>query len=234
MKEERPGRKLEEPGSQISQNLQDGKEQVTRQTNLYMQDGKDDEVQYETDEEEFDDENLPSTGGPCHQYGGGAPHQQINTRARGQSSLHENDSQTILSLQDGKRNIIKLAARKPKPKPGYNLGYFTLWWSRMAREGVKDELARRRKEEDNASSARVRLLLGCGKTGNEPKMNKPLPSEISTRIKNTIKRQENVEVICVQPQVCPGLLLQSESFGPSEVKGTGEIQEGELQANVRE
>jgi hypothetical protein len=210
---------LDEPGSQTSQNLQDGKEQVARQTNLYLQDGKDDEVQYETDEEEFDDENLPSTGGPCHQYGGGAPHQQINTRARGQSSLHENDSQTILSLQDGKRNIIKLAARKPKPKPGYNLGYFTLWWSRMAREGVKDELARRRKEEDNASSARVRLLLGCGKTGNEPKMNKPLPSEISTRIKNTIKRQENVEVICVQPQVCPGLLLQSESFGPSEVRG---------------
>ena len=62
---------LDEPGSQTSQNLQDGKEQVTRQTNLYMQDGKDDEVQYETDEEEFDDENLPSTGGPCHQYGGG-------------------------------------------------------------------------------------------------------------------------------------------------------------------
>ena len=91
----------------------------------------------------------------------------------------------------------------------------------MAREGVKDELARRRKEEDNASSARVRLLLGCGKTGNEPKMNKPLPSEISTRIKNTIKRQENVEVICVQPQVCPGLLLQSESVGPSEVRMDG-------------
>ena len=50
---------LDEPGSQTSQNLQDGKEQVTRQTNLYMQDGKDDEVQYETDEEEFEDENLP-------------------------------------------------------------------------------------------------------------------------------------------------------------------------------
>ena len=80
----------------------------------------------------------------------------------------------------------------------------------MAREGVKDELARRRKEEDNASSARVRLLLGCGKTGNEPK-----------RMKNTIKRQENVEVICVQPQVCPGLLLQSESVGPSEVRMDG-------------
>ena len=34
------------------------------------------------------------------------------------------------------------AARKPNLKPGYKLGYFTLWWSRMVRDGVKDELAR--------------------------------------------------------------------------------------------
>jgi hypothetical protein len=76
---------------------------------------------------------------------------------------------------------VKLAARKPNQKPGYNLGYFTLWWSRMTREGVKDELPRRRKEDDNTSSARMRLLLDCGKTGNETNeqdtkiMDKPLP-----------------------------------------------------------
>ena len=33
--------------------------------------------------------DMQDSGGPCHQYGGGAPQQQINTRARGQSSQVE-------------------------------------------------------------------------------------------------------------------------------------------------
>ena len=36
-------------------------------------------VEYETDEDEFEEDVKPGTGGPCHQYGGGAPHQQTNT-----------------------------------------------------------------------------------------------------------------------------------------------------------
>ena len=94
----------------------------------------------------------------------------------------------------------------------------------MTREGVKEEIARRRKEENDTNSARMRLLLGCGKTENETIeqvtriMNKPLPSELFTRMKNTNKRQENADAIYVHPQVCPGLLMQSESVGPSEVR----------------
>ena len=34
----------------------------------------------------IEEKGQPKTGGPCHLYGGGAPHYQINTRARGQSS----------------------------------------------------------------------------------------------------------------------------------------------------
>ena len=85
----------------------------------------------------------------------GAPYQQINTRASGHTShqdnvkessqLEEPDSQTILSLQDGKgaqekKNTKKLAKTKLKPKPGNNLGYFSLWWRRMAREGMKEKI----------------------------------------------------------------------------------------------
>jgi hypothetical protein len=33
-----------------------------------------------------DDDTHGTGGGPCHLYGGGAPHQQINTQACGQSS----------------------------------------------------------------------------------------------------------------------------------------------------
>ena len=36
------------------------------------------------------DVNQPSSGGPCHQYGGGAPQEQTNTRASGHTSLLEN------------------------------------------------------------------------------------------------------------------------------------------------
>ena len=36
-------------------------------------------------------EHQPSNGGPCHQYGGGSPKQQTNTRASGHTSLQENE-----------------------------------------------------------------------------------------------------------------------------------------------
>ena len=29
------------------------------------------QVEYETDEDEFEEKDLPNTGGPCHLYGGG-------------------------------------------------------------------------------------------------------------------------------------------------------------------
>jgi hypothetical protein len=111
-------------------------EEHARQTILYLQDGKADQVQYETDDDEFEDAIQPGNGGPCHQYGrGGAPHQQINTRASGQASPQESVSQTTLYLQDGKksqikRSIKKPAARKPSSNREYKLGYFTSWWSR--------------------------------------------------------------------------------------------------------
>ena len=45
-------------------------EEPVSQTSRYLQDGKDDQVQYETDEEEFEDATEPGTVGPCHLYGG--------------------------------------------------------------------------------------------------------------------------------------------------------------------
>ena len=66
----------------------------------------------------------------------------------------------------------------------------------MAREGVKVELDRRRREEDVTSSARMRLLLGCGKTESEIIerdaiiSNKLSPSEVSTQENNINERQE--------------------------------------------
>ena len=88
-------------------------EEHARQTNLYLQYGKADQIQYETDEEEFEIGDLQTRLATCHEeepspkpsqedgtcqalggYAtnlvGGAPHQQINTRVSGQSSLQVN------------------------------------------------------------------------------------------------------------------------------------------------
>ena len=35
------------------------------------------------------------------------------------------------------RTTLKQAVKKQKQPQGYNLGYFSLWWSRMEREGAK-------------------------------------------------------------------------------------------------
>ena len=100
----------------------------------------------------------------------GAPQEQKNTRESGQSSLQESVSQTTLSLQDGKksqmkRNIGKPAARKQSTNPGYNLGYFNLWSSRMTREWVRDEVARRKKEEDENQLCKIEATFGLWQDG---------------------------------------------------------------------
>ena len=52
-------------------------------------------------------------------------------------------------------------------------------------------------------------------------LNKPVPcpSEFFTEEKNTIMRREKEDAIYEQPQVCPSLPRQSDSFGPSKVRG---------------
>ena len=56
-----------------------------------------------------------------------------------------------------------MAARRSKggtaPFKEYHLGYFNLWWSRMTREGVREERMRMEREEMNIKKRRFRLLL---------------------------------------------------------------------------
>ena len=53
---------------------------------------------------------------------------------------------------------------KPKSKPAstYNLSWFTLWWNRMERESLKNAAAKKIQCEDITTSAKLRILLGCG------------------------------------------------------------------------
>ena len=49
--------------------------------------------------------------------------------------------------------------RKPRHRGGYNLGYFSMWWSRMEREAKKENLETIRMIEDMAGSTRLKKML---------------------------------------------------------------------------
>ena len=151
-------------------------------------------IVYETDEEEFEEKPEPNTGGPCHLYGGGAPHQQTNTRAcgqSGQSSIQE-DPPHQSQLQPRKKPPTKSSSSKSKTRLkkcnllDYNLGYFNLWWSRMEREGVKEEIARLKKDKENRTSERLKRLLKAGKLRKKPKR----PNIIQNRPKSRAEDED--------------------------------------------
>ena len=74
---------------------------------------------------------------------------------------HQPQECSDTSLPDRKQK--HRSKTKPKPVSTYNLAWFTLWWNRMERESLKDAAAKKIKCEDNTTSARLRILLGCGK-----------------------------------------------------------------------
>jgi hypothetical protein len=68
----------------------------------------------------------------------------------------------------------------------YNLGYFNLWWSRMEREGVKEEIARLKKDKENRTSERLKRLLKAGKLRKKPKR----PNIIQNRPKSRAEDED--------------------------------------------
>ena len=77
------------------------------------------------------------------------------------------DELAVVVEQSTKSKLKKKHTQKPKPtyktKPtaSYNLGYFSLWWNMMDREGIKEASASTRKlqEEDDASSTSLMNFL---------------------------------------------------------------------------
>jgi hypothetical protein len=53
----------------------------------------------------------------------------------------------------------KQAVKKKEQPQGYNLGYFSLWLSRMDREGAREAVKSKRRYEDTGSSTRLRVIL---------------------------------------------------------------------------
>jgi hypothetical protein len=58
----------------------------------------------------------------------------------------------------------KKSKKNTRSPSTYQLGYFTLWWGRMEREGKKEAEERRCKVEDQAASRGMKMFLGCSKS----------------------------------------------------------------------
>ena len=73
----------------------------------------------------------------------------------------KDDSQSNRTLSGAvRKNNKRRTIRSPST---YHLGYFTLWWGRMEREGKKEAEERKCRTEDRAASRGMQMFLGCGK-----------------------------------------------------------------------
>ena len=92
----------------------------------------------------------------------------------------------------------RLKQRKSSTQ-GYNLGYFTLWWIRMGREGIKEQDARMRKEEDDQTSLELMRMLTNNIHVLEPRV---------CTDRNVTNVTETEEVICERPTASVTVLSQ--------------------------
>jgi hypothetical protein len=76
--------------------------------------------------------------------------------------VNQNDGDSSQVKQVLKAKLV-INKKIKKQSQGYNLGYFSLWWNRMDREGVKHALETKRMQEDARTSARLRMLIGASR-----------------------------------------------------------------------
>ena len=100
-------------------------------------------VMYETDEEEF-------TPRPSILSGGSRLDTTLAVPAQ-----HQEPSKSRKTSKPTKT----VHPRRNNQTQEYSLAFFTLWWSRMVREGAKDALEIKRKEEDSTHEWKLREMM---------------------------------------------------------------------------
>ena len=131
-------------------------------------------------EENATNDEVSSEGGPGHQLGGGAPLQQINTRAcvlidrplpeggKDQECTETRKSKSKKSSQQEGKNLQPDSQRKPakKSKPGtvMNLAWLSYWWKRMEREAAKEQDDFERKKDGNRLREQFARVSGINHT----------------------------------------------------------------------
>ena len=131
------------------------------------------EVHYETDEDEFEREEEPVI-------------------LPGGSRLDTTPAVPVQNLRAGKsrntakRNVLAVPRRTSGTVPAqeYHLGFFNLWWSRMLREGMKEEKERVRKEMEFMNKKRFKLLLKVKTNMNSPALESRVDRMMITNTEN--------------------------------------------------
>jgi hypothetical protein len=130
---------------------------------------------------------------------------QDNTPTR--QAEHVQNTQHTGAGNDRKRKS-KTTVKGPST---YNLGYFTLWWGRMEREGRKDAEDRKCRAEDHAASRGMQMFLGCSK---RLKDGRNIPRTEAKTLK-TLEQNKSVGMITgrTQEKVPPKNELSSYAYG---------------------
>jgi hypothetical protein len=79
-------------------------------------------------------------------------------------------------------NVEIVSKRTNKKQPqGYNLAYFSLWWSRMDREEAREAVESKLRHEDAGSSARlIGMLQGSDRRGRSDSTECDVPRKFET------------------------------------------------------
>ena len=128
------------------------------------------EARYETDEEEFSREDtlgiLP---------GGNRPDTTPAFPA-----VPKQQQGTLKRKNTAKRNVTAppRISKRPTRNRDYSLGYFNLWWSRMEREGLKEERERLLKLKKDVNMERLRSMMEDRRLQNGKRKRLALKSEV--------------------------------------------------------
>ena len=87
-------------------------------------------------------------------------------------------------------------SKKKNPTKEYNLGYFTLWWNRMVREGMKEEKERWGMERMTRDKRKLKEMLMMTKDRRESQALAPeVNSDFTENDVTTARSYENDEMI---------------------------------------
>ena len=142
----------------------------------------------------------------------GEPPMTVNACGPSQDQImkvvHQKDGDSSQVKQVPKAKLV-IKKKIKKQSQGYNLGYFSLWWNRMDREGVKHALETKRMQGDARTSARLRMLLGASRDAvsdstrdDNPEDSKTLPGTLlegKAEIENEIHERPQ-DTNCERPE----------------------------------
>ena len=202
-----PGLNYETDEDEFEGGEVDGKAEVDTEV-------KEMEARYETDEEEFSRED------PLGILPGGS---RLDTTPA-VPAVPKQQQGTLKRKNTAKRNVTAppKISKRPDRNRDYNLGYFNLWWSRMEREGLKEERERLLELKKDVNMERLKSMMEDRRLQNGKRKRQALKSEVDDSRMNP---SDGVKDVTIQERTQRVTTIDPEPMRHSVFDGWGEQQE---------